>query len=428
MGWKDDEIDDFFREAAGNRKATYDEAYWKEMEALLNAEKTSGKGIFWWVFGGLSAFLILGTGYYFFVSQNNLESKLPMSQNADPNGNFEIETKTVETNNIDVNTETLVKSTGLTAFDNTIADNDAASDNQKFNKKSIKVIEQNRDHQDLVSRKELHLGKPDNDLPVFAKKNNGLEGNPEFQPAVDYAGENSILDVNALPMKRDFDEIEFNSVQSVPAVTGDRIAQRKFGFYAAATAGAGTSYVKSSSDLLVQWRVKTGFDYTMSDRFRLGAGIGFRQQMVSNLEIRRSREYYSLGLISINQHIRYDRLQFVDLNIHAHYTFKKMAVGIEITPSYLIGSRVKMDQTQEENGKIVNEGLTYSIDNQFVDSDNFNSFGIDAGLSVQYEFKRKVCLELGVNTRLNKFLANNDFNGVYNRLPVRLELGLIKRF
>lgn len=428
MGWTDDEIDDLFREASSHQKVGYNDAYWKEMETLLDAEKPAEKRLFWWLFGGVAVVLTIGTSYYFVAKQ----AIIPR-------------TDTINAKHIEGNQERNAALTETIYTEDTLEEQEKISDvSTELNEKQFVSGQQKlllKDQAISVSAAHHQMTQPAGTGNNVLFENAGDDpdkntisvheirksaGDQEDAPEVD----DSIADNQ---FKEEVEDGQFlqpadETASLLISRSDDPVAQRRTGFYIGADAGAGTSYISSSRDLLTQWGIKAGFDYTLSNQFRLGIGLGFRQQLAKNLLLERSREYYSLGLINVSQSINYDRLQFADLNIHAHYLFRKIAIGIELTPSYLISARANMNQTQIENGKTMKGDVSMEQERQFVRTDNLNPFGIDAGISFQYGFKRQMYLELGINARLNKMLMSEDFIGKHTPLPFRLELGLIKRF
>lgn len=433
MGWTDDEIDDLARNASANQKVEYDNAYWKEMEALLDAEKPVKKRLGWWFFGAVIVLITIGTVLYYVIGQpverNTVlayDSITVVQKNEQTdtslhkkNNSYESERNNhVNKQFVPVNTEKIktvehkrVPSSSLTKSGLT---------SLKSGNVTATVVFEDSDDREKTAKDD----KPEDEFESAAFAlvqdiTSDFESGGSFQTDVQDANEQTTEMI----------QVALQENSTVKNMTEDPLLQKKTGFYMAAGAGAGTSYIKTSNELMVQWRVNMGVDYTIANSFRLGAGIGFRQQIVSNLTVERSREYYSFGLIDISQSINYDRLQFVDWNIHGHYLLGKMAVGIEITPSYLISVRAHMKQIQTEyDNSVVDEVITTKLEKQFVRSNNFNSFGLDAGISFQYQFKYRMSLQALATARLNKMLMNNDFRGEYNRFPVKLELGLIKRF
>lgn len=442
MGWTDEEIDEIAREASHHATPEFKQEYWSEMEALLNAEKSSKKGGFWWFFGASSLVLALGVSIYFFTTSKAGVVKSDAEQML--SGKLEFETKTTQeeknTNNIENNeivSEEKQKTSAPTLQNFSI--------NPQLTKTSVEV-----DGNQLIE--EVNQGRL-----KLADNNKGLQNNDELNTVLIHfvdSGEqkNNLQQQNTREQSTDLDlknnqqsnrdsvtmtnESNYSETLSVAdksqnveiqTFSEDVLLKRKYGFYIGLNAGAGASYLQNSKDLLIQWGGKIGYDYTFFDKLRLGVGLGFRQQIMKDLVLERNRTYYSLGLINVSQSIQYDRLHFVDLNIHAHYLFRKLAIGIQLTPSYLIGARANLTQIENELGKMESNGLTME-ETLFVKTNNLNSFGFDAAISLQYQFKYKMLLDLSISSRLNQLLMNNGFVGNGNAFPLRLELGIIKRF
>lgn len=430
MGWTDEEIDNLYNKASNHQSVGYSDAYWKEMEAMLDAEKPAKKRFVWWFFG--SALIVVAAGLsYYLVAVNGITSgtKTRVAQKnsllADT-PETKIDTRLSEN---DTNTGTNDTPVTKTSIDNVHPDRVngkiTTSDSEKMKRLAPKENKTAvRAENTEMTAASAHLAINDRDVNEYMALNQEKQsvtgGDPEQNEET--VSEN----LTEMPEEQPEKTSSVENMTTRAVDVDELLLKKKIGFYVAADAGAGTSYLRQPTNLYIQWGIKAGVDYTIRNQFRLGGGLGFRQQMLNDLTVSWSREYYSLGLISVNQSVTYDRLQFVDLNLHAHYVFRKLAVGIDISPSYLISARANMNQTQEENGKVIEEEMTQA--KQYVRSDNFNPFGLDAGLSLQYQFKHQMLLELGVGARMNKLLMNTNFDGERNKLPVRLELGFVKRF
>lgn len=443
MGWTDDEIEHFFKKAANQQPVEYQDAYWKEMEALLDAKKPAKKRLGWWFFGGASVLFILGLGAYFIVHYNGINRKSMVANLQSTHSKEQQLTDKSQVNRVNRNSEEdewqIVEEQTAYLPLSTGEKHSVAIDKSKQRERNvtpeIKQYEASTTAQ--LMNQDTHTAKnQESTIDQQRLQKIGQPADAETLVANTFVSEST--------EEPEISPLESTQIESIqpdnaagdkgentnPAAIGDEdlIMKRKSGFYAGVDAGAGTSYLRTSKNLIVQWGVKIGYDYTFAETFRVGAGVGYRQQIANDLEIRQQRAYYAMDIINVNQNIKYDRLQFVDLNVHAHYLFRKFSIGIEVTPSYLIGARAKMDQKQEKNGEVVEGTMTYSTDRKYVRSNSFHAFGLDAGLSFQYEFRRKMVIELGVNSRLNPLLKNPGFVGETNKVPLKIELGIIKRF
>lgn len=439
MGWTDEEIDNLYKKASNHQSVGYNDAYWKEMEAMLDAEKPAKKRFVWWFFGSVMVAIAAGLSYYF-VATNGTASQT--------------KTRIAQTGNLPV----LPVAASGTEMDKLSSEKNedvmVAAVSGKTEKSNEVSEARNAQKMTPSAADKIQLSIPTENTTIKKAENVAIHANKTGATAQSHRNDRDVNEYIAInqekqfiteanpeqneePVSENLTELPEEKQETTPSVENEAtravdvdelLLKKKIGFYVAADAGAGTSYLRQPNNLYVQWGVKAGIDYTIKDRFRLGGGLGFRQQMLNDLTVSWSREYYSLGLISVNQSVAYDRLQFVDLNLHAHYVFRKFAVGLDVSPSYLISARAKMNQTQEENGKAVDGSMTHTTEKEYVRSDNFNAFGLDAGVSFQYQFKHQILLELGVGARVNKLLMNTNFDGERNKLPLRLELGFVKRF
>ncbi len=352
MGWTDEEIDEIAREASHHAAPEYKQAYWSEMEALLDAKKTGRKGIFWWFLGTFSLVLAIGVAYYLVPSKNDIQQTIADNQQELKE---EFETSAVEGSfeNKEVKSLVLDQNKPINSTNDSFLKEQKIKSTDSQNKKSTSTK--------INTQQRKNLANQERQIPLSVLAKENFEQQNNIEPTgfgvsnrvtkSDAINENQRNDqndqfiaVNDLEMNRNFDFDNQEEIDLTPYATADFLPQRKYGFYVGLNAGAGTSYMKNSKDLLVQWGAKMGYEYTFFNKLRLGVGVGFRQQLLKDLVLERNRTYYSHGLVNINQSIRYDRLHFLDLNVHAHYLFRRLSVGIQFTPSYLIGARANLVQ------------------------------------------------------------------------------------
>lgn len=423
MSWTTDEIDHLAKTAASNQNVEYKDDYWKEMEALLDAEKPKKRRFGWWLFSGV--FLLFTICFLvsvlFFPHRKSIDSKHPVSavevQHVSYlNASVALESEIIEpvlqpsfgkgTNSQNTRTTIGMASTfpaqpAVDLSHKPTLVNDTAFTGDQMQLKQFTSMQK----YSLMQQMERSSEQTDlNEKSDFESQNATEE----------------VQQVNATE-----EEQHHFSKQMVE----DPMQQKHVGFYLAIGAGAGTPYIQKSGELTIQWNARMGIDYTFSNHFRIGVGIGYRQQMMNELIAQRNRTYYSFGLVDVRQSIFYDRLQQVEMSLHAHYLYRKFAVGIEVTPSYLVGVRAQMKQMKTEyNAQLEQEVMTTTVQKQFVRSDNFNAFGIDLGLTVHYEFAKNMQIEAGVSSRINKLLMTDEFVGKQTKFPLQIKLGLIKRF
>lgn len=455
MKWSDDEIDQVFKRVASEQKVEYKDAYWTEMQAMLDAEKPSKKPVGWWFFSGLMALLLVLGGFYYssvntktkgegatqarldFVNEENLSTSLTSKEEQPLN----FKSVDLDGSNsfvkVDNPASLLVSSPATLEIKRT----QTASRNQDYSE-GVKGVKQNEDKStQVLSENFVKINDAFNGVEVTHTtiQNDGRLNLPDYRSShlvneieaiqnVAETDENG--DFTTLNMKKsDLEEMTyFQNGLMVSNVEEPVLSDKRSGYYVGANFGAASPYLSQSKHLTTQWSVLMGYDYTFVKNVRLGIGVGFRQQMVQGMEIKNQRDYYSLGLVSYNQAIKYDRFNFIDVNVHFHYIFKQFSFGVFASPTFLIGSRATIDQNFKENGVSIEVPNVHSIDKKFVESDNFYKAGFNASLSVQYEFKKKIALNLGVGSRFTPFVSTKLFQSPERKMPLNVELGLIKRF
>lgn len=414
MGWTEDDIESLYKSAANQKSVEFKDAYWDEMEVLLNENKSTKKRFIWW--WTTSALMVLVVGLiaiYSFKKDNTIDS-IETAELMQTNSNNEVK-----------QSEVLFTNDKSESFDDSHSFDKIENVTHNLTRTTNKV-------NDDFSASYIAKTSPTTQKTIDFQselKNNGLIEENIIVDEISIITDGVLADTNKLMFTESDNEKQQHQDSDKGMLKDEPININKWSMYVGLDAGASTPYTRSSDELNVNWGVKTGFDYKIYKNIIVGGGIGFRQQLVNDLVVSKSRAYYSFGVINYSQTISYDRLQFFDVNLHTHYQWNKMKFGVEFTPSYLISARAKMSQFESQDGKLSNMQETI-VENQreYVQTNNLNAIGLDLGVSFQYEFKYKMSLEVGANTRLNKMLMSTDFVEVENRFPIKLEIGLIKRF
>jgi len=408
MAWTDDQIDELYRKATAHQKAPlFKEEYWDEIEAMLDKQTTKKRTIPQWYIGVICVITtaIVG-GYYLYnhkeTTNKSIEHTVQDDKKTYSNAKQINVTKTIAYQNTPQKGEMKTQQNVLT---NTVV---------SYDKERVETVNEPTTFNDFdktlfVESNNIESSRESSELPLTISKID------KHKPAT-------------LPLK--YLDLRINSQAKEPLFGGKLSCYSGIGF------ATHQSYKKHSPILNVQWNVKIGLNYAYTDRLRLGFGLGFRRERIhvgangQDLAIRQSRIHYSLGEIRQDQTIAYDRIQFLDLNIHAHYLFGNIRLGLQLTPSYTLGAKGYMSETginlYDKNGthkySYREEQLPYAR------TKNISSFGLNTGLTLQYEFDNKTILELSIHSRLNKMLMNNQFEDSNRTFPLRIEVGFIKHF
>lgn len=460
MKWTDDEIDQVFRRFASDQKVVYKDVYWSEMEAILDAGKSSKKRMGWWMFSGI-VLLFFGLFSFYFLGVNikndgtnvkvnegvqtrldvvNTENAIPVSKKETLSPlKFQLQVREYQAslfNDEGVSALLTLSSTEIALMNIHKVDNFYLNAEGYWNLKQGKFGSSQYLYENL-----LNTRMASNEVEINHVKEYKV-GSIVIPPVRSMNTEKVSSDKQSeLLTEEQIDEIDVKMKKSdlkqmhhsqegimVSTVSEPLLVDKRSGYYVGASFGAASSYLAQSKELATQWLIVMGYDYTFVKNVRLGIGVGFRQQIINDMEIKKQRDYYSLGLVSFNQAIKYDRFNFIDVNVHLHYIYKKFNFGVNVSPTFLIATRATIDQQFKENGASIHVPEAPSIEKKFVESDNFYKVGLNANLSVQYEFKRRFVLNLGVGSRFTPFINSNLFNSEPRNMPLNLELGLIKRF
>ncbi len=438
MSWTDEELDALVREAANDKKIAYKDAYWQEMEAMLGSTPVR-KTLGWWWFSGV-AFLGMIITAAFVASNSTFETPMQSTILASINEH----SRTVKNDQI-IERESI--NVIEAANESEISKVNSENFEQSNLEKSVTYKNPNGTNtgsQDLNSSKKANkrsISNLDTNSEIFKASiiGNSAEEGFEKQPVVS----EDLTDVNMtnVPESKDAPAVTISSLQlmnwnSTMESSFDRtqnnfpyLSRRRIGFYASLSGGIGQSYLASErNNTMREFGLQGGVEF-FTKKWSFGVGLGYRQQFVDNLTIQNRKQYYTYGLLKINQSLNYDQLLFADLNLSANYRLGRSELGINTSPSYLLGARLNYSENREEimGDKTVVSTMP-SEKNQFVSSTNFKSFGVNLGLSYNYLLKRNTWIGLNVNTRIAGNLLNNSFSGTQRTVPIMVDFGIKKRF
>lgn len=438
MSWTDEELDALVREAANDKKIAYKDAYWKEMEAMLGSTPVR-KTLGWWWFSGV-AFLGTIITAAFVASNATIETPMQSTILASINQN----TKTSKSNQLaDGESNIATEVANSLEISNVNSDNFEQSNPEKSvtykNPNATNSGSQNLNSSKKANKRSISNVDPNSEVFKVSIAGNSAKQAFETQPV----DSEDLSDVNLanIPESKNAPTVTISSLQlmnwnSTMESSFDRtqndvpyLTRRRIGFYASLSGGIGQSYLASErNNTMREFGLQGGVEF-FTKKWSFGVGLGYRQQFVDNLTIQNRKQYYTYGLLKINQSLNYDQLLFADLNLSANYRLGRSELGINTSPSYLLGARLNYSENREEimGDKTVVSTMP-SEKNQFVSSTNFKSFGVNLGLSYNYLLKRNTWIGLNVNTRIGGNLLNNSFSGTQRTVPIMVDFGIKKRF
>lgn len=451
MSWTDEEIDALVRDAANEMKVAYKDDYWKEMDAILGDSKRKRRGVAWWWMGGGSAALLL-TGFtvWSIVSTDTFRQEQLAVTNETTTGHTgsentttsemeratemttteaalpenEMET-TVSTEEVpaDAHVHAYAKSTPATNQSKTIGSSDPTQAGSPKNEtiagakdtKTTRVADRKSDFS--------------NDATVETKKTEGLLVTDIKTTENASKGTTTPVDVADLNEKGWYSEPYSAMIRTDYSYEPPFIPRKRLGFYVRAAGGAGLSYRQTEADnALYQIGADAGLEW-FRQNWSFSAGIGIRQQFVSNLHLTKREEFYAFGVVSVDHNLNYDRLVFVDVPVSASYLFGRSTFSLDLAPTYTAGVRLGYTrEMQEQTGPNNVVSTSENAGHEYVTSPNFARFGLNAGLTYGYGLKGKLFLETRVSSRVGPSLLVGDFGSNQRTLPIMVELGLKKRF
>lgn len=434
MSWTDDEIDKLVQDAANAQKVTYKDAYWQEMQAMLDV-KPKRKIVGWWWFAPVLLVGALIGGFLY--SSNSTETQVSTENELTASNASLNETKqSSETNE---GSQNELNSTETELISENEVNNSVNSNLTEFNSSETIKTTNNRQKRNIASS--LKSEQTSIDTGNQVSSNSGIESSTnkvsrenQYEPEINEGNEHLPIENQTGDVTIDqltpFDwSNEIRKETLYPHNDLPIFPRNHLGFYAEVNGGIGQSYQKTASkNELYQLGVNAGLEYHRRN-WVFGAGIGLRQQFVNNLELHNRRAYYSFGLVTMDQEMAYDQMIFADLTFHTNYVVGKSAFGISVTPTYLLGARLKYTQTSEE--MMGNEQSIQTLEERkstFVSSENFQKFGFNSGIHYNYLIRNNLLLNVELSTRLGKQLLISNFDGEKRNFPMLIEVGLKHKF
>lgn len=430
MSWTDEEIDGIVKQAAGELKAVYKDDYWKEMEAMLGEPKKR-RGIVWWWFGGVAALVVGFFAVYPLSGTNRQDARIALSTATGNESLSSTRTTTVPQEQAAEPNSTTVEAPLVAEGENQFSKRTSAFIPKEAETASLNA-DQPRTHRSVSSTFSKQAATDFTGLTVAGNQETVVSGSSsetklgEVLTSTDTPNKD-VIEIGTLSM-RNWNPEKTGFALASPDPMLPVFPRKRLGFYAAAYGGIGQSYVQTSqNNYLYQMGFDAGVEW-FQQRWSFAAGFGLREQFVSNLHISKRQNFYSFGLVSVDQNIEYDRIVFVDVPVSASYIFGKSTFGIQVTPTYTAGARLSYTSEIQEQAGGQNVLSADSEKHQFVSSPNFASFGLNGGIMYGYNLFERVYIEAKVSSRLAPALLTDDFSGAQRSVPVMVELGLKKRF
>jgi hypothetical protein len=389
MSWNDQDIDHLFKGAKAPEPPAFQDAYWKEMEALLPVAPKRRLAGFWWI-SGIAATLVLLTAGLLWLNQSGTASQQSavkavdqpagMNQSANDGASLqtEHETSAGETTPTTNSTES--------AGSNTLRDEVPLKKWQREIAVYPEITPVQTPHQQLFQEPALTVIPP-------------VKAESENEPLL------SMTPLRIDPEKR---KVARTLPNPIP-FKGER-------FYLQASAGIGQSAqrnVKSVSGVLHYYAIGGGL-YKRIDRMILTYGIGGRVDLARNV--------ISSEVSGMSHRIdtRYSELYAIEMPVSLGFNFGRNTFAATLTSGFQVGFSGK--ESEFENDVLVRSERTSGK------MENSKTLTMEAGLSYWRTLKPNLYLGAAVNADVIRPFNPNNFIGEQRVLPLNGQLILRKTF
>jgi len=397
MSWKDEEIDNMYKESAENVSFEYKDEYWKEMEALL--PKSRGRDFLWF----FTAFLFVGIiGVTPFVTQ---------SSNTDNKSIAQID---VESNHLQTSTEK--QSTSEQKLDNTITSEEetqvvSAPNNSNPNNSKQKGLSSTDGSMNSSSKatKPTIKSKIDDALNDEPAKQNLLivnDGN-KTEATNDKKIDNEIGD---LPI-RDIDiRPLYLNIEALPPYEIETTSY--IDFYAQLMGGVSQSLSIPSDAISNSYGLGFGAQ-VHKGQFQFTTGLNALISNHNDLQLNRTAKVYGFGSDVYNFNIDYKQIYSLELLLEAGYQFGRHQVNVGLRPSYAFSSKVRLNElNMDGNQSVVNSSETRDV---YGYMDGINQLGLKPMIGYSFNLTPSIVLGANVGVQLMPSI-NQDFLSGSNRL------------
>src|SRR5690554_2202721 len=424
MNAQDNNLDQIFRDAAQSQKAPlYDDAYWAEMNAMLDARSKKKKGFIYWTLGGTAAaigLLILLFGI------NNQKATALYTQNELQNKQIE---RIAESTTNTANTENTAKETVKTKntnsqtkknSNNATVKTERSTYNLKGNQNSQASTATNTVHTNSKSNKNIIQGENEEiGKNVVGKENLENKKDAELYIQEDKTEEIALSEIEMLPI------IERSLVEQY-GTERLRFIDHKYN-----PATRINLYAKLSGGVMENYKTSRPFESGLVD-FSINAEINIKNllvrsglgiQMTSNADLIVSQraKVYDFGATDIQNDLSYQTLYDLYLPVEFGYKYKSTSFGIGIQINYLMST--KMDLNRYENTNLVTTEKLYGNTN------GLNRFSTQGYLWLEHGITNRFSLGLKVGTNISgrikegKYFNNSaTTNPIYGQISLRYNL------
>jgi hypothetical protein len=389
MSWKDDEIDDLFREAADQQYFEFRPEYFADIEKQLPV-KRSRKPLFWWFASSMFLMVFMGWGIV---------------------EGIRFDKDTVQTNVSGRSGVTLIPSEHAEGLANTQVSHETES--------SVNTADEQISEENVT--------------PVIDKQGmNALPSNPIVIVSDDQVNGTVIYTDDATEVKPK--EETSMKVGTLPTIgLGTKYADAelrpssllsgkhsKLSLYVEAGGAIGQGWVATNPATINGDLFINGGLTKRLGRLSLSAGIGFRAAKLGDLQIMERTKIYGFGYSTYENRYTFKSIYSLELPLQGSYSFGRHAVSGGVTPSYnLCAGLTRTEwidgvQTVQHSG-VSNVGL-------------FSKFGITGAIGYSYYVNEYTQIGTRVAVQCIEPLSSDRFVGSRVKLPVESQVFIRRTF
>lgn len=411
-GWSDAEIDGLFRSESRNQNFEYKDAYWQEFEASLPQERR--RDVVWFFF----AFTFISILGAMLMNNRHLGSDqintAKLEQNPTENAGVKKEVDDQTLNNAE-STEVPVNagiSEAVSASDEQVLqpENQSAVVSPEASGENVGVSGSEPTagepvNEQLVNETTDQPGEISSVTPEIAGQDDKESGNVVNRDElnVDPLDPRSLIFATSEPV---FQQVNYPKVSRKPL----------FSFYAQGVGGLSQSLITPSERLSYYYGLGVG-TRMLYRNFSINTGLNVIVSQHEDLELSRSAKVYGYGSTLYKYNLDYEHLYMLEGDFSVSYNFKRSSFKLGVRPSYLLSTRVRIEQSDLKTEQDVVSNSDSRLNYGF--NEGMKKFGIKPTLGYSYLLPRNG-FELGVNIGVQLMpMVNEEYiNGVNNKLPI----------
>ncbi len=229
-----------------------------------------------------------------------------------------------------------------------------------------------------------------------------------------------------------YEQLEINKANHLEAITPSIVAieypkgvnpRALYSIYAQGIGGLSQSLITPSDKLSYNYGIGLGFNLDYK-RLSFAAGANFLVSEHQDLELNRTAKVYGFGSTLYQFKMNYKQLYLLEGNIEFGYSFGSSRIKFGIRPSYLLSTKVKIQQNDVKANMTVEESSETRVSYGF--TDGMYRFGLKPQLGYSYSFGKGIDLGVNFGVQLMPMVNEEFINGENNKLPIDGQLYIRK--